>query len=86
MIFAYIVVGGTAWFFLQKFIIKISPKSGWHIFISVYLILSVILAYYLAGFSTKFALWQRIIALLVFIVSTVIRVLYYRGRFLPDAK
>lgn len=86
MIVVYIIVGVVIWSFLESIIIKISPKFGWYIFLSGYLIISGICVYEFAGFSNKFAVWQRIIALLVFIVSTVVRVLYYRGSMLPDKK
>jgi hypothetical protein len=86
MIVVYIIVGGVIWTLLQNGIMKISPRFGWYIFLTGYLIISGICVYEFAGFSNKFAIWQRIIALLVFIASTILRVLYYRGRLLPDKK
>ena len=86
MIFAYIVVGGAIWYFLQKTLMKISPKFGWYIFLTGYLIISALCVYFFAGFTEKFTTWQRVIILIVFIISTIIRILYYRGRLLPDRK
>lgn len=86
MVFAYIIVGGIIFAFLQKALTKKSPKFGWYIFLIGYLIVSAVCIYFFSGDLTKFTTWQKGIIISVFIVSTILRLFYYRGRLLPDRK
>ncbi|MCA0382590.1 MAG: hypothetical protein LCH58_10535 [Bacteroidetes bacterium] len=84
MLIPYIIAGGILFFLLQKVIYKLSPKQGWCIFATLYILVSVLCAFYFAPLTEKFSLWQRLTILLAFIIGTVVRVVYYRGRMLAD--
>lgn len=86
MIVIYIIIGGVIWSLFEKGLIKISPKLGWRIFVLVYLIISFVCVYAFAGITDKFSAWQRIVFLIIFIVSTILRLFYYRGKIIPPTK
>lgn len=86
MIGVYIIIGAVIFSFFEKRLIKMSPKYGWRIFLTVYILISLLCVYAFAGFANKFSFWQKIILLLIFTLSSILRLLYYRGSILPDKK
>jgi|GEM_PF-1172161 len=86
MIIAFIIAGGFLVLLLQKTLYKFSPKQGWRIFATLYILVSILCAFYFAPITEKFSFWQRISILIAFIIGTVIRVIYYRGKMIPDDK
>lgn len=86
MIAVYIIIGGSIFFFIQKLLYKVSARNGWRIFLVFYILVSILCVIYFTPFTEKFTLNQRIGILIAFIIGTVIRIIYYRGRMIPDKK
>jgi hypothetical protein len=84
MTIVYIIGGGILFYLLQKLLLKFSPKFGWYAFLSCYLLLSVVCIFFFAHFTAKFTTWQRVAIVAAFIIGTVLRIVYYRGRFVKD--